>query len=268
MKHYFFSILFLCFSQLVFAQNKVVTGTILLNNKVAPDSKVLLNSLKNTWKLRTDSVNVSDKTVVFSTGTETVMIAWLDYPAPAAEVQAAARLSWLWRNAKQEAALHQSQVVVSIIGSDKKALELYKIFTKTAAAVLENSPQSSGVFMNTQYLILSKDFYLAAARGALNDKALPMYCWVYFGMMDEENQKSSGYTYGLREFGLEEIEIEHANGPAADTHAALLDVATSIVQYNTQLKDNQVFTTIEGLKVSVKKGKAAFVDGETFKLQY
>jgi hypothetical protein len=268
MRYYFFSILFLCCSHhLVFAQNKVVTGTILINNKVAPDSKTLLNSLKSTWKLRTDSVNVSEKTLVFSTGTETVMIAWLDYPAPTAEVQAAARLSWLWRNAKQEAALHQSQVVVSIIGSEKKPVELYKIFTKTAGAVLETT-QSSGVFMNSQYLILSKDFYLSAARSTLNDKALPMYCWIYFGMMDEENQKSSGYTYGLREFGLEELEIEHANGPAADTHAVLLDVATSIVQYNTQLKENQVFTTIEGLKVTVKKGKAAFVDGETFKLQY
>jgi Domain of unknown function (DUF4261) len=267
MKNYCFSILFLCISSFAFAQNKVVTGTILLNNKVAPDAKILLNNLKGAWKLRTDSANVSDKTVVFSTGTETVMIAWLDYPAPAAEVQAAARLSWLWKNAKQEAALHQSQVVISVIGSEKKAVELYKIFTKTAAAVLENT-QSSGVFMNSQYLILSKDFYLAAARNTLNDKALPMYCWVYFGMMDEENQKSSGYTYGLREFGLEELEIEHANGTTADTHAVLFDVATSIVLYNTQLKENQVFTTIEGLKVTVRKGKAAFVDGETFKLQY
>ncbi len=273
MRHNIF-ILLLCLlvSQHVFSQQtqttspKVVTGTILLSSKKAPDAKALLAALKADWKLRTDSSSITDKTLVFSSGNATVMLAYLDYPANPAEIAAAARLSWLWKNAAAEASKHQAQVVISILGTDNHTLDLYKLFSKVVAATLQNTA-SLGAFMNSQYLLLPKDFYLASARTLLNDNALPVYCWTYFGIM-EENEVSSGYTYGLRDFGLEEMEIVKAKGSASEIHATLFDAASSVIQYNTRLQDGQQFTTIEGTKLTVRKSKAAFVDGDTFKLSF
>lgn len=272
MRHLFFALL-LCLSgsQQVFSQQpapapKVVTGTILLNTKKAPDAKALLALLKTDWKLRTDSSTITDKTLVFNSGGATVMLAYLDYPANPAEIAAAARLSWLWKNAAVEASKHPAQVVISVLGTENHTLELYKLFTKVAAATLQNTA-AIGTFMNTQYLLLPKDFYLASARTLLSDNALPVYCWTYFGMM-EEGEVSSGYTYGLRDFGLEEMEIVKAPGSASETHATLLDAASSVIQYNTRLTDGQQFTTLEGAKLTVRKGKAAFIDGDTFKLSF
>lgn len=273
MRHNIFLLLLcLLISQHIFSQKtataspKVVTGTILLSTKKAPDSKALLAALRADWKLRTDSSSITDKTLVFSNGSATVMLAYLDYSADPAEIAAAARLSWLWKNAAAEASKHQAQVVISVLGTDNHTLDLYKLFTKVAAATLQGTA-SLGAFMNSQYLLLPKDFYLTSARTLLNDNALPVYCWAYFGIM-EEGSTSSGYTYGLRDFGLEEMEIVKAPGTASEIHSTLFDATSSVIQYNTRLQDGQQFTTIEGSKLIARKSKAAFVDGDTFKLSW
>jgi len=275
MRIYFLALFGLLILQHTFAQKpenqvsappKVVTGAILLSDKKGPEAKALLASLKTDWKLRADSSTAADKTIVFSSGGATVMIAYLDYPVNPAEISASARLSWLWKNAAAEASRHTAQVVISVIGADNHTLDLYKIFTKTAAAVLQNTP-AIGVYMNSQYLLLTKDFYLSSAHNLLNENVLPVYCWAYFGIMEEGGQ-SSGYTYGLRDFGLEEMEIVKMQGSASEIHAVLYDAATSVIQYNTHLQEGQPFTTIEGSKLKVRKSKAEFVDGETFKLEF
>lgn len=263
------------FSNPVFAQKKdqqnapeqtVVSGTVLLNDKTAPDAKALLSALKKDWQLKTDSASTADKTIVFAAPGATVMIAFLDYPVPATDIRAAAQISWLWKNGGDEALRHQSQAVVSVIGGGNKALDLYKIFTKTAAAVLENA-NACGIYMGDQYLLLSKGFYTAAARNMRDNFTMPLYCWAYFGMAQEE-ELSSGFTFGLHEFGLQEMEIVRSKQSLQDVHAVLYDAALTVVEKNTRLQDGQVFTTKEGQKFTVRLSKAVFQEGQTLKLEY
>lgn len=258
------------FTQTLNAQSKeqqVVSGAVLLNDKTAPDAKSLLAALKKDWKIKVDSASIADKTIVFSTsGSATVMIAFLDYPAPAAEVATAARISWLWKNGADEALRHQGQAVVSVIGSPDKSLDLHKIFSSVAGGILENS-NASGIYMADQYLLLSKGFYVSAARNMRDHQTLPLYCWIYFGMM-QENELNGGYTWGLSEFGLTEMEIAGSKQSLADVHAVLYDAASTVVQYNLKLQDGQTLTTTEGAKLPVKRSKAVYQEGETFKLEY
>lgn len=248
------------------AAQKIITGSVLLNDKTAPDAKKLVANLKSVWKVGADSVSIADKTLVFSVPGATVMVAWLDYPAPAPEVRAAAKLSWLWPTAFEEAPNGQSQVVISVIGTADRPLELHKLFTKTAGAVLDQT-QSSGVYMSDQYLLLPKGFYVAAARNLLNGDALPLYCWIYFGMQQKDG-RSGGYTYGLKEFGMPEMEIVDSANGLQDVHAVLYDVTSFIVKWNHPLKEGQVFEGLEDLKLPVVRSKAAYLEGETLKLAY
>lgn len=263
------------FSQSVFAQKKdtapapeqkIVTGTVLLNDKTAPDAKALLSTLKKDWKLKIDSSSIAEKTAVFYTPNATIMIAFLDYPVPAAEIQTAARISWLWKNGSEEALRHQSQAVISVIGTKNKTLDLYKLFTSTAGCVLENT-NACGAYMADQYLLLSKGFYTSAARTMRDHQTTPLYCWVYFGM-SQEKELNSGYTWGLQEFGLKEMEIVHSKQSLQDVHGVLYDAAQTVVIYDTKLQDGQTLTTLEGQKLKVTLSKAAFQEGETLKLEY
>lgn len=272
-----FFILLLAFGAIsshpVFAQKKeqtpaqkVVSGTVLLNDKTVPDARALLAALKKDWKIKTDSSSIAEKTIVFTgPGAATVMIAFLDYPAPSAEIATAARISWLWKNGADEALRHQSQAVISIVGAESKSLDLHKLLTAVTGCVLEKT-NSCGAYMADQYLLLSKGFYTAAARNMLDNQSLPLYCWVYFGMT-KDKELNSGYTWGLQEFGLTEMEIVQSKQSLADVHAVLYDAALTVVQYNMQLQDGQSLTTLEGQKVTVKRSKAVYQEGETLKIE-
>lgn len=267
---YLFCLFLLILSSAIFAQTSnlqhIVTGVVLVNDKAAPDPQQILSALRSDWKMKPDSINISEKTLLFSVPGASVMIAYLDYPVEAAEVQAAASISWLWKNAGPEIAKHQSQVVISIVGLTSHTLDLYKLWTKIAAATLEKT-NSCGVFLNSQYVVSSKPFFTAGARNMMQEESLPVYCWIYFGML-QENNLNSGYTYGMAEFGKEDMEIFHSEHSVQEVHAALYDATQSIILYNLQLKDGQEVTTGEGTKIPVKRMKGQMLEGEVLRLQY
>lgn len=199
--------------------SKVVSGAILLKERMAPDYKILVSTLKSAWKMKVDSVNIADKTLVFNTsGGVTVMIAYLEYPAAPDEIGAAARLSWIWKTAAEETAKHQAQLVISVIGASNKTLDLYKIFTQATAAALETS-RGSAVYLSSQYLLLSSGYFIAAAKNMVQNQSIPLYCWVYFGRPGGSN----GFTYGMTEFGLPEMEIVNSGHTESEVHALLYD---------------------------------------------
>lgn len=261
-------LLFTVFSVTLTAQKskepKVVSGTVLVNDKLPLDTKLLLNALKNDWKVKADSVSTADKTLIFSAQGATVMIAQLEYPIDPIEIRAAAKLSWIWPNGTEEALKHQSQLVISVVGNEDKALDLYKLFTKVAGALLE-STHSAGVYMGSEFLLLQKGFYLSAARNLRDSQSLPIYCWVYFGRPGD----GGGYTFGMQEFGLKELEIVQSSHSEADVHSTLYDVASSIIKYNTRLHDGESAITEEGQKILVKQAKGSLLQGQdVFVLQY
>lgn len=245
--------------------SKVITGTVLVNDRTPLDYKAVSTALKSDWGIRLDSTKPADKTLVLYTPGATIMLANLDYPAPAGDIQGAAEAAWLWRTASSEAPRHQSQVVISVIGNMNRPVELYKLFTRVAAAVLENT-RSCGVYMNTQYVLQSRAFYLQAAHN-LDEKALPVYCWVFFGMLQQDGGNSC-YTYGMTEFGMPELEIARSKHPLQEVHAVLHDIVTEALLNNTRLHDGSVIETLEGQKIALKLGKSAFLEGQTLKVEY
>jgi Domain of unknown function (DUF4261) len=269
------TVLFVCFlgffGQILPAQSdvsmKVITGTVLLNDRKAPAFKQILSAFPKNWLIKTDSLVITDKTAVFSTPGATVMLAWLDYKVNPAELQPAAGISWLWKNAEAETSKHQSQLVISVLGDPKNTVELYRLFTRTAAATLAETTTSTGVFMNSQYLLLSKGYYLEVARN-MGAQDLPLYCWVYFGVLQNED-KSSGYSYGMTEFGLDEIEIVQSALPLQDSHALLYETAQAAVRAGKKWTSGEVISLSDNKKITIRRSKAQLIgeDTETIKIE-
>lgn len=240
MKFKFEILLFIFFSVLsinLSAQNtgsdrEIVSGMVLLNDKNLFDSKVFFANLNKDWHMKADSISEKEHTIVFISSNTIVMLSQLDYPIPQSDIAAAAGISWLWKNAETEAPKHSAQLVVSVIGGSGQTVVLHKIFSKIAACALASS-NSSGIYMPNSYLLLSKGYYVESARN-MNEATLPLYLWVYFGVLQDKNM-SSGYTYGLRAFGLQEMEIVNSSHPVAEVHACLYDAAQSVVKKNQRL---------------------------------
>jgi hypothetical protein len=247
------------------ADNKVVSGIVLLNDNTPADFKVIAAAVKKDWNLRLDSVKQAEKTLILYTTNATIMLANMDYPASPAEIKSAAEGAWMWQAARDEAPRHQSQVVISVIGADDKPVYLYKLFTKTAAAVLDNS-RSCGVYMPAQYVLQSKEFYLQAAHN-LEQVVLPIYCWVYFGMF-LDGGASCAYTHGLTEFGMPDLEIVKSTHSMQEVHAVLYDAVSDALHNNNSLRNGSEIETLEGEKITLKLSKATYLEGETLKVAY
>ncbi len=258
----------LFFSNPFFGQHdarQVVSGIVLKNDKAALPTADFLQSLKNDWGLQPDSVTEKDGTVVFYAGNALVMLAQLDYPVSTTDLAAPIGISWLWKNARAEVPLHQSQLVISVMSNGIPPLQLYMIFTRVAACALDHS-NASGLFMNNQYLLLPKGFYLESARN-MTDTALPAYLWVYFGML-QDGKQSSGYTYGLSAFGLQEMEVFNSARSVSEVHAFLYDVAQDCLLKNRQLQAGETVRGTGSSDIPVKIDKAKMIEGTTIQLLF
>lgn len=250
--------LFLFFSNGLMAQDgaKVVSGTILLNEKRVPNFKEILSSLPEKWYVRIDSLVVTDKTAVFSTAGATVMLAWFDYPAPAEEISIAAAISWLWKDAEKVVTANKAQLVVSVVGESSQ-IGIRQVFMRTSAGILSSLSSASGIYMNDAYLLLSKGYYEEVVRN-MGREELPLYCWVYFGVL-ENGGKSSAYTYGMAEFGWPELEIVDSALPVQDSHALLYEVAQKAIGTGAVWQDGQVVPLSEDRKVTVRLSAAQLI---------
>ncbi len=247
------------------SDSKVVTGAVLLNDLAGINFKTIATAVKKDWSVRLDSFQAAEKTLVLYTTNATIMLAYMDYPAAPAEIRSAAEGAWMWSNAREEAPRHQAQVVISVIGSPAKPVYLYQLFTRTAAAVLENA-NTCGVYMPAQYVLQSKTFYLQAARN-LDQVELPVYCWVYFGMF-LDGGATCAYTYGLAEFGMSELEIVKSQHSMQQAHAVLYDAARDALQNNKTLRDGSVIETLEGEKLPLKLAPSPYLKMETLQVAY
>jgi Domain of unknown function (DUF4261) len=270
----FFSILilnFLPFSKVsaqggATASKKVISGMVLKNDRAEFDTKSFLADLGAEWKLKIDSVSKKDQTLVFLNGKSMVMVANMDYPLPPADIANAAGISWLWKSAEIDAARHKSYLLISVIGAPNETVKLYKLFTKVASSALENS-NSSGIYMHNQYLLLSKGYFTEAAKNMTDDN-LPVYLWVYFGILQDKGQ-NSGYTYGLKEFGLEEMEIVNSSRSLQEVHACIVEAAQLVIKTNRRLQNDEELSggdDAQKVKVALSGGK--FLEGTTVKLNF
>ncbi|MFN0014253.1 MAG: DUF4261 domain-containing protein [Saprospiraceae bacterium] len=256
----------LCAQKTKPAENKAVSGIVLLNEKKAVDFSGLTSAIKKDWGVRLDSSNVSGKNLTLYTTGATIMLAYTDYPAAPAEIRSAAEGAWMWLAAKSEAPKHLAQVVVTVVGAPNKALQLYKLYTRVVAAVLDNT-RSCAIYLPGQYLLQSKAFFLQAARN-LDQNTLPIYCWVYFGMFQDGGQ-ACAYTYGLPEFGMTDLEIVKSNHTLQEAHAVLYDAAKDALQNNRVLQDGSVLETLEGKKYTLSMSVSPYLQGrQTLKMAY
>ncbi len=251
--------------QTMSSDDKVVTGVVLLNSQTAVNFKTIAAAVKKDWNIRLDSFTAAEKTLILYTTNATIMLAYMDYPASPAEIKSAAEGAWMWQSAREIAPRHQSQVVISVIGGSARPLYLYQLFTRSAAAVLDNS-SACGVYMPAQYVLQSKEFYLQSARN-LDQLEPAVYCWVYFGMF-LDGGKTCAYTHGLTEFGMPDLEVVKSDHSMQEAHAVLYDAAKDALQNNKPLREGSVIETLEGEKITLKLEASPYLKMETLRVAY
>jgi len=138
--------------------------------------------------------------------------------------------------------------------------------TMINASILRTSPDAIGVYQGNQTLLLPRGLYIDFADFLLEGN-LPVILWIYIGFVGSEEGKNSLYTFGMKEFGKEEIEIIDSQMSRGDLHEFILPVLNYILSFDVTLKNGETIGFSEEQKIKITESKAVYLDGNSLKLE-
>ncbi|MFO0904408.1 MAG: DUF4261 domain-containing protein [Pirellulales bacterium] len=161
----------------------------------------------------------------------TVMFAKMPAPIPDASVPAE-RKTLLWPNVNSSLSGHKSHWIVTVVGkADGKPLDRARLLTKAVHTFLSTHAAALGVFWGGHGHPVSSATFRELAKKSFRSGEDPFEIWVEFqvGWLPEgmAGGKSAGYTRGLSDLDLKDLETVCAYEPPSD----LLDRLHGLAQY-------------------------------------
>ena len=192
-------------------------------------------------------------------------LALMPAPIPAAEFESIYNYSYLWKDAEKEIQEHTQHAIVSLLGSNTPAVERYSLLSKVNASILRTCETAIGIYQGASTMLLPKNLYIDFADLLLDDM-LPIQLWVYIGIINSD-EKSSVYTYGMKEFGKSEIEIIDAKMNGSELYDFLLPVLDYVLRQDVTLRHGETIGFTEEQKIKITESKAVYLDGNSLKLE-
>ena len=225
----------------------------------------VIEDLKSYWGLTVDQIEGDDNTATFKIDEELVALALMPAPIPSAEFESIYNYSYLWKDAEKEVKEHTQHAIVVLLAGNTSAVERYSLLTKVNASILRTSETAIGVYQGASTLLLPKDLYLDVAHFLLEDM-LPIQLWVYIGIINGD-EKSSVYTYGMKEFGKSEIEIIDADMKGSEVYNFLLSILDYVLEQDATLQHGETIGFTEEQNIKITESEAIYLDGTSLKLE-
>jgi hypothetical protein len=149
------------------------------------------------------------------------------------------------------------------MGGNPDTVERFELQTRLICSVLRTT-DAIGVFNGEQSLLIPKHLYLQLGEEPEPD-TLPVNLWVYFGLRTQGGL-NNGYTYGLKAFGKEEIEILNSDEDVYQILELLMNTTQYVLLNNVTFKPGQTLGFTEQQKIKIGYSAGNFVEGNSFKL--
>lgn len=225
------------------------------------DSDRYVNDLKEEWNIDMTPENETDPLVKpFDDGF--IAVIFIPAPIPYGEAEEYAKTNYMWPEAESVAESHKAHLIIVVTSKNGNLIEKAKIMTKLTDACLK---QKNAVAVYSDEAVYEPHFYHTNAQKLRNDE-LPVRDWVWFGICNNDGVVGL-YTYGLRKFGKEEIEV-YADSPLDDIMDFVLSTADYILSYDVTLKDGETIGYSEEQKLPITLNKGIALDGNTLKIAY
>lgn len=239
-----------------------VASVLLSENKW--DTRKLANDCITDWNIELPGNNDGGSLVAMM-GDITLVVALMPTPVPNEEAEYYASANYMWKNAVEAAKSHKAHILISVLGKDADLLEAGKLFTKVVSSCLK---QDHAIAVYTDGAVFQPQFYREVASFMQQDKdALPILDWVWFGVC-RTDEYTGIYTYGMRKFGKEEMEVYATNANLNDVRDFLLDIVTYVLDSDVTLKDGDTIGFSEEQKLRVTLSDAVALGGKSLKLEY
>ena len=243
----------------------VFTGFVLMS-RISWSKRQLIRDLEEMWGISVteDDEDSNDDALVFEVDGRIAAISLMRGPIPNGEAEANAENNYMWPDAVNVAREHRAHLLVFVGEKDDDDLVVRgKLFVKLLAACCR---QESAAGIYTSGVVFQPEFYEAMA-GMMNEDELPIFNWIWFGLYRTENG-ISGYTYGLKTFGREEIEVLDAEAEPGDVRDFLANLVSYQLECDVRLKDGETIGFSENDRHTISLSEGVALPGMTLKVSY
>ncbi len=192
-----------------------------------------------------------------------VITGLVDAPVPNREAEQFAMANYMWKDAVAETEKHKAHLILSVMG-DGDAMEKAKLFVKTASAALKQDTVL-GLYYNGAAVFQPSMYRECAEMMRTGD--IPLLNLVWFGLFSDGKQ-AGVHTYGMRQFGKEEIEV-YVPSDKADLNALrqfVCGTAMYVLKENAVLRDGETIGFSAEQKLPITVSPALAFSGNSIKI--
>lgn len=198
----------------------------------------------------------STNAFTFKFGDYIVGASFVNSPMNNNDAVEACRYNFMWQNAEEPVASHKSHVLLSIMNCQNK-LEGYKLFTNIMS-VIANFDNAIAIYMPAQNITLNAKTYIEDARVLVTGKN-PIHLWVCICPVELEDANIV-YTYGLNEFGKNEIEVRSTDKHYMEMFDFVYNLCDYIIKNDIDIETGDNFNTVNGEVLSAIVNEGVYID--------
>ncbi len=197
---------------------------------------------------------------VYAVGPLRLILGYMDCSIPDGEAEYHAQFNYMWKGAVDAAKKHKAHMLVTVL-CDGSAVEKGILFAKAIASLCKMN-NVIGIYENR---VVYEPEFLISASEMIKDGMIPLFNLVWFGLQRTENGVSA-YTYGMRSFGRDEMEIIDSREKVSDVRDMLVNLAAYVIREDVILYDGDTIGFKPGEKINLKMSEGVNVDGDSLKI--
>ena len=238
---------------------KILAGCVLLNSYTY-DWDMFRMQLFDDWKME---VTEEAEEFSFQFTVNDVHIACMLVPAPKQGAAEAGKNNYEWAEASEAAAAHIGHVEIGVIDCENP-LQRHVLFTMIVSSMMKQD----NVIGLYQYPVVHRPAtYIEGAQVLLQDE-FPITLWVFVGLYRDADGLWNSYTYGMEDFGREEMEIVHSKAGLIELYQFMVQIVTYLITNNDTLEPGQRIGSDEAHSYEITRSEAVAFDGETLKIAF
>lgn len=246
-------------------QSDIILGMVLLNSDLPIDIGEFQKDLKASTDFKIGKLAGDNKSATITIGGETVAIGHMPVPVPSGDIEGTAEYTYDWPTAAEDLKGHKSHLIVSVMAGRKDPVTRYRIFTSAVSSLLRTT-DAVAVYQGGQSLLIEKEAYLDSAL-MMSEDDLPLTLWVYIGFIKADTGNST-YTYGLKNFGLPEMEIVDSEKGLAEIGDFLCGMAHYLLVSGARFEDGQTCGRSADERIPIAVSPGEYVEGDSVKLGF
>lgn len=228
------------------------------------DKAQMIRDLKDDWGLdAAEDGDTDENSLVFSVDLMMASVALMPAPIPGGEAEQNAVSNYMWPEAVEAAKAHQAHLMVAVLGQESDVLKKGQLFVKLLAACCKQR-NILGVYASGT--VFEPRFYIAGAE-MMKEGMPPVLSWIWFGLYRRESGICC-YTYGMEQFGKDEMEVLDADGKPSEVREFMIRVAVYVLDENVTLRDGETIGFTAEDKHAISRGEGVSLPGMTLKISY